>query len=135
MARFFEKLEAQGGRGGPQFLSDHPNPGNRMRAIQDEIQYMPRANYINGDSAGLQNIQSRIGSLPSQCNRRARTGAVGTGDPRPSGRMREYRASAFTVTHPDNWETFGDNQSAMVTIAPRSGLVQDSRGNVASATA
>ena len=27
MARFFEKLEAQGGRGGPQFLSDHPNPG------------------------------------------------------------------------------------------------------------
>jgi hypothetical protein len=131
MARFFEKLEAQGGRGGPQFLSDHPNPGNRMRAIQDEIQYMPRANYTNGDSAGLQNIQSRIGNLPSQGNKRSRTGAVSTGDPRPSGRMREYRASAFTVTHPDNWETFGDNQSAMVTIAPRSGLVQDSRGNVA----
>ena len=48
MARFFEKLEAQGGSSGPQFLSSHPNPGNRMRAIQEEIQYMPRANYTNG---------------------------------------------------------------------------------------
>ena len=42
MARFFEKLEAQGGRGGPQFLQSHPNPGNRMKAIQEEIQYLPR---------------------------------------------------------------------------------------------
>ena len=36
MARFFEKLEASGGHAGPQFLSDHPNPGNRMKAIQDD---------------------------------------------------------------------------------------------------
>jgi Zn-dependent protease with chaperone function len=134
MARFFEKLEAQGGRGGPQFLSDHPNPGNRMRAIQEEIQYMPRSNYAEGNSNSLRDIQSRIGSLPAPAaqNGRARAaGAVGTGDPRPSGRMQEYRNSAFAVAHPDNWEAFGDNQSAMVTIAPRAGLVQDGRGNVA----
>src|ERR1044072_386120 len=37
MARFFEKLEAEGGSRGPEFLSDHPNPGNRMRAIEAEI--------------------------------------------------------------------------------------------------
>ena len=61
---------------------------------------------------------------------RARIGSRQYGDPRPSGRMREYRNNAFAVTHPDNWEAFGDNQGAMVTIAPRSGLVQDSRGNV-----
>src|SRR5215472_8198018 len=36
LGRFFEKLEAQSGRGGTleQFLSDHPNPGNRVAAIQ-----------------------------------------------------------------------------------------------------
>src|SRR5438105_3561867 len=32
MADFFVKLEQQGGGGGPQFLSDHPNPGNWQAA-------------------------------------------------------------------------------------------------------
>jgi predicted Zn-dependent protease len=32
-ARFFEKLEVQGGASGPQFLSTHPNPENRVEAI------------------------------------------------------------------------------------------------------
>jgi hypothetical protein len=131
MARFFEKLESQGGRGGPQFLSSHPNPGNRMKVIQEEIQYMPRTNYTNGDTAAFQALQSRVGNLPAQPVNRTNAGAVGSGDPRPSGRMREYRNSAFSLAHPDNWEAFGDNQSPMVTIAPRSGLVQDGRGNVA----
>jgi Zn-dependent protease with chaperone function len=45
MADFFQKLEQQGGSGGPQFLSDHPNPGNRVAAVQKEIQDWPRRNY------------------------------------------------------------------------------------------
>lgn len=131
MARFFEKLEAQGGQGGPQFLSSHPNPGNRMRVIQEEIQFMPRSDYTNGETNAFRDLQSRVGSLPAAQNgNRMRAGAVASGDPRPSSRMREYRSSAFAVQYPDNWEAFGDNQSAMVTIAPRSGLVQDARGNV-----
>jgi hypothetical protein len=130
MARFFEKLEAHGGSSGPQFLSSHPNPGNRMRAIQEEIQYLPRTNYSAGNGGELQSIKSRLGALPAAPNPRSRTGAVASGDPRPSGGMREYRSSAFSLTHPANWEAFGDNQGAMVTIAPRSGLVQQSGGGV-----
>jgi beta-barrel assembly-enhancing protease len=38
LAQFFETLEHQGGANGPNFLSDHPNPGNRVAAIQQEIQ-------------------------------------------------------------------------------------------------
>lgn len=130
-ARFFEKLEAQGGRGGPQFLQSHPNPGNRMKAIQEEIQYLPRSNYSTGSTASFERIQARVSALPAApTNRAGQTGAVGTGDPRPSGGMREYRNSAFSVSYPGNWETFGDNNSAMVTIAPRSGLIQDSGGGV-----
>ena len=130
-ARFFEKLEAQGGRGGPQFLQSHPNPGNRMKTIQEEIQYLPRSNYSTGNTAAFERIQSRVGGLPAApTNRAGQAGAIGTGDPRPSGGMREYRGRAFTVSYPGNWETFGDNDSAMVTIAPRSGLIQDSRGGV-----
>jgi Zn-dependent protease with chaperone function len=47
MADFFEKLEKEaGGRSGPQFLSDHPNPGNRTEAIQKEIQNWPPKKYL-----------------------------------------------------------------------------------------
>src|SRR5499427_5803793 len=39
LADFFKKLE--GGAAPPQFLSDHPNPGNREAAIQKEIADWP----------------------------------------------------------------------------------------------
>ena len=38
MAQFFEKLEAlTKGQNPPQFLSDHPNPGNRIDRVDEEI--------------------------------------------------------------------------------------------------
>jgi beta-barrel assembly-enhancing protease len=134
MARFFEKLQAQsGGRGGPSWFSSHPDPGNRMKNIQTEIQSMPQRNYTNGDSGQLRQIQARLGSLPapSTGTRTRAAGPVGEGDPRPSGRLVEFRGRAFAISHPDNWEVFGGNDGVAVTIAPRSGLVQDQSGNVA----
>jgi predicted Zn-dependent protease len=44
MAGFFNKLNAQGGHG-LQFLSDHPNPANRERAIQQEARALPQKRY------------------------------------------------------------------------------------------
>jgi beta-barrel assembly-enhancing protease len=45
MAQFFAKLQKQGGPGGPQFLSDHPDPGNRVQAVEKEIADWPRRNF------------------------------------------------------------------------------------------
>lgn len=45
LADFFRKLEASG-KNGPQFLSDHPNPGNREEAIQNEVRNWPPENYL-----------------------------------------------------------------------------------------
>jgi hypothetical protein len=47
MADFFETLEKKYGSGGLQILSDHPNPGNRQAAIQNEIRNWPQKNYVN----------------------------------------------------------------------------------------
>jgi hypothetical protein len=47
MADFFETLEKKYGNGGPQLLSDHPNPGNRTAAVQKEIKNWPPKNYVN----------------------------------------------------------------------------------------
>jgi len=45
MARFFEKLNAEGGSRAPQFLSDHPNPENRSKAIEQEAARLPEQTY------------------------------------------------------------------------------------------
>jgi len=44
LADFFQKLAAEG-NSGPQFLSDHPNPGNRRTAIQAQIKDWPNQQY------------------------------------------------------------------------------------------
>ena len=50
MADFFRKLASQGSAG-PQFLSDHPNPGNREQAIEKEIASWPPEKYDAGDGS------------------------------------------------------------------------------------
>jgi predicted Zn-dependent protease len=45
MARFFEKLNTQGGGPTIQFFSDHPNPDNREHAIEQEAQRLPQQDY------------------------------------------------------------------------------------------
>ena len=50
MADFFKKLAAEGSSG-PQFLSDHPNPGNREAAIQKEIASWPPTSYNTTSAA------------------------------------------------------------------------------------
>ena len=50
LADFFQKLGAEGGQP-PQFLSDHPNPGNREAAIQKEIAPWPPKTYMTSNAA------------------------------------------------------------------------------------
>ncbi len=53
LANFFEILNKQGGSP-PQFLSDHPSPGNRAAAIDKEIKPWPSKKYL-GSSDEFQN--------------------------------------------------------------------------------
>lgn len=63
MANFFEKLQARGGPGVPQFLSSHPNPGNRVKAVEAEIQTMPRRMY-GYNTGGFQQARQLVAQLP-----------------------------------------------------------------------
>ncbi len=62
MARFFEKLAANS-KQGPQFLSDHPNPGNRERAIEAEIRTLPRHDY-GYETGDFARVKAAILKLP-----------------------------------------------------------------------
>lgn len=50
LANFFEILNKQGGSP-PQFLSDHPNPGNRSAAIEKEARNWPTKQYVTDSPA------------------------------------------------------------------------------------
>jgi beta-barrel assembly-enhancing protease len=62
MADFFETLQKKYGAGGPQLLSDHPNPGNRTAAVQKEIQNWPKKNYMtnSADFPGVKQEASKV---------------------------------------------------------------------------
>jgi predicted Zn-dependent protease len=62
MARFFEKLNAQGGSRGLQFLSDHPNPDNREKAIEAEAHRLPQQNY-GYDTGEFQHMKQVIAGI------------------------------------------------------------------------
>ena len=66
MARFFEKLNAEGGQQAPQFLSDHPNPENREKAIEAEVHRLPPQNYTyqTGDFERMKQVIARIHEKP-----------------------------------------------------------------------
>jgi len=61
MARFFEKLSA--GPHPPQLLSDHPNPGNREKAIQAEMETLPQRSYT-WQTGDFFRMKSELAKLP-----------------------------------------------------------------------
>jgi outer membrane autotransporter protein len=67
LADFFKRLEQQSG-GNLQFLSDHPNPGNREQAIASEIRTWPPKNYTadNQTFAGVKADAVRAKTYSSQ---------------------------------------------------------------------
>jgi hypothetical protein len=61
MADFFKTLESQGGAP-PQWLSDHPNPGNREQAIEKEIRNWPPEKYAS-DSPAFQKVRQHANGV------------------------------------------------------------------------
>ena len=98
MASMFKTIEKQGGGGGPQWLSDHPNPGNRYDYITKEAQMLRVDNPIR-ITREYEQVQAHLRSLPraptteeatKNAGRRTPSGGTGTsgrtGDA-PTGRV------------------------------------------------
>jgi Zn-dependent protease with chaperone function len=133
MARFFNKLNSEGGSRGPQFLSDHPNPLNREAAIAAEVRTLPARQY--GFSTGdFARAKAEVAKLPkaTASTTGAGAGAVSSGpasapDTTISNNLRTLNNPAYSLQYPDNWQVSGEN-TGTVTIAPRNGLAQQSVG-------
>jgi Zn-dependent protease with chaperone function len=129
MAEFFTKIQQEGGARGPQFFSDHPDPGNRAQAVAQEVATLPRKTSYRNDSAEFQDTKQRVSSmrpLTAQQIAERQTPAMNasSGSVQPVGSLRNFSHRDFSISYPENWQVFGDQNSA-VTIAPQSGVSQN----------
>ena len=136
MANMFQTIQAKGGGGGPEWLSSHPNPGNRYDAISKEAAQLRVTNPVR-NTAEFTQVRSRLQRMaPAPTteqvmqqggSRRQRTaatrgypsGQVGRVEP-PSGRYETFDGgNLFRIAVPSNWRELQGNNS--VTFAPEGG--------------
>ncbi|MFL6212978.1 MAG: M48 family metallopeptidase [Blastocatellia bacterium] len=63
LANMFRILEQLGSKSGPEWLSDHPNPGNRFEAINHEAD-MLNARDAERDTPEFHRVQARLRDMP-----------------------------------------------------------------------
>jgi Zn-dependent protease with chaperone function len=154
MANMFKTIEAEGGGGGPEWLSSHPDPGNRYAAITREAQSLQVTNPVR-DTGEFTRVKARLAAMPpaytaaqieelkknGQIQNGVVTGTASTAGsstptaPRapvavaaPATQYRTYQAgSALRVSVPANWQQHGANST--VTYAPDGAYVQSQSGN------
>lgn len=130
MADFFEKIQQEGGTRGPQFLSDHPDPGNRAQAVAAEVATLPRKTEYRSDSAEFRDVKQRVSGmrpLTSQqiaALQQSPTMNASPGDVQSAVSVRSFSHRDFEISYPDNWQVFGDRYSAL-TLAPPNGVAQN----------
>ena len=129
MADFFAKIQEQGGARGPQFFSDHPDPGNRAQSVAREVGTLSRKSNYRSDSAEFRNVKQRVAGmtpLTAQQIAARQTPAMNasSGKVDPSTSLRSFSHRDFAISYPENWQVYGDQNSA-VTIAPQSGVSQN----------
>ena len=63
MANMFRTIEQQGRGGGPEWMSDHPNPGNRIEYITQEARALPRRE-PGAQHGGVHLREDRLAGMP-----------------------------------------------------------------------
>jgi len=155
LAGFFKKLEQPGSGIAPQWLSYHPNPGNREAALQAEIRGWPAKPWRH-DSAQFLQAQDQAkaariytaqaigegakqGLWAQQNSAPGASPAEATPSPTPapaaggisaqkvpvSGHFVRLQTAEYRISYPENWQVLRDQHSAAATIAPPGGFARD----------
>ena len=145
LPQFFETIQGKYGEGGSQFLSDHPNPGNRVGYVNDEIATLPPKTQYIKTSPEFTRIKKIVDGMHPYTAKQIASGAWKgqTGNaagpsgqhpaaapsvlPRlassqwaPEGDWQTLQGDGFTIQYPGNWK--GANSGASSLIAPPGGV-------------
>jgi len=131
MANMFKTIEKAGGPGGPEWLSDHPNPGDRAAAITHEAQLLHVQDRTDGRGA-FADVQARLRRMapaPTTKDATRATPAAASPDASPDARPGLARVEApssdytaysegdlFRLSVPSNWRELRGSHA--VTFAP-----------------
>jgi beta-barrel assembly-enhancing protease len=149
MPQFFETIQAKYGKGGAQFLSDHPNPGNRTEYVGREISsFVAKAHYVT-NSTDFKRLQQQVSGMRAYTSKEVESGVwkrkdpnqtVSTGvnqydgstaantrvDTAPPQQWITFTGNGFSMQVPSTWRVAGDRNSAM--IAPPGGITPSAAG-------
>ena len=137
LANMFRTIEKQGGSGGPQWLSSHPNPGNRYEYIVREAEMLNVSDPIRM-TADFSHVRALLRDMPKARSMQEISQGQGQGQgqgrqrnpsgnqPRvqdrvdyPSPQYRSYNGGGFQLAVPDNWREL--NNSTELSFAPAGG--------------
>jgi len=137
MAQFFAILEKKYPAAATQspvaqFFSDHPNPGNRIQAVNAEVSQLGPPVQGKTDSPEFEVVKKRLLGMPAPPGKSevipaqsgGTIGRVSRAEVMPSGNFKNLVHDVFRISYPDNWQVFGDTSTA-VTIAPRAGISEN----------
>ena len=149
LPQFFETLQTKYGSGGAQFLSDHPNPGNRSEYVNKEIAtFVPRSHYVTTTPA-FARVQKQVAGMHAYTAREVSSGVWKKQDPNQtvssgvnqpagedaatvpvdlntSGTWKTFRGNGFSIQIPSNWQSYSGGASAM--LAPSGGISRSAAG-------
>jgi hypothetical protein len=133
LARMFETIARQGGPGGPEWLSSHPNPGNRTQYILQEADALGTVRGT-GNDRDFERAKSRFAGMPPAPKTSTARNSTGGGSSEPVGEVtadvdqpstryqRVRGGDIFEVAVPDNWRAY--ESSNAIKFAPQGGFGQ-----------
>jgi Zn-dependent protease with chaperone function len=135
LAHMFETIAGTSKNSDPQWLSSHPNPGNRTQYITKEAEALKIA--ATADMSGFPTAKATFAGLPPAMTMAelAKRGPGGSGSgtghaamsvgtpgkpvPPPSAQTRDINAGIFQVSVPGNWKTM--QESGVLRVVPENG--------------
>ena len=142
MANMFRTIEQQSRSAAPEWLSDHPNPGNRYDAILREAETLDVEG--NAPQGEIDEIHTRLARMPpaptteqvARAQQGRQPGPVGTSGrtvqvERPSGQWQTVEPGDFVrLRVPANWRQMSTG-GGTVTYAPQGGYIRSQNGQSA----
>ncbi|HEX8847606.1 MAG TPA: M48 family metallopeptidase [Pyrinomonadaceae bacterium] len=141
MAKFFQLLQSKSGQKTPEFLSDHPDPGNRVAAINKELPSLGTSPNPIHNTDEFEQVKGELTGGARALPQSAGPERRGTMDPtdtrqgtrpeQPSATLREFQArdNSFALQYPENWDALVADDANMI-FAPKGAYGQTGEGLV-----
>jgi hypothetical protein len=98
-----------------------------VKSVQAEIQALPQQQYTAG-TGRFDQARQKVARLPEPRRSNLQQAASAQPPAPPTSGMQQLQTDRVSLAYPNGWQAYGDQRSAVVTIAPREGLVQTRNG-------